>query len=432
MKRVIMLFSVVLAMVFVVVGVIREQNMNATSDVSNGLCVIANQTEMAKSVLNDKKILFSADDFAKYLNISDVSTITITSVPEISDGCLCIGNSVVNVGQTISRENLNLLHYRGGNEKVTQTSFTFKANGQEYETRCNLYFISTENSAPTFAMENERIFDVSTHQRVAIYGKVSAHDPDGDKVRYEIVKYAKNGSLEFDGSTGEYVYMPTGMYFGEDCFEYVAVDKYGNYSESKKVNLNVEKCTTDVQYCDMQDHPSHHAALTMTEKGIMDGLNIGESTYFMPDRAVSRIDFLVMLMHTIGQNDVQNVFDTGFDDDDEIPQELKGYVYTARKMGIISGAVDAMGNYYFYPNREITRAEAALIVSNLVSEGVPTIKPTFADKNDIPAWAHDAIYILYDLGILCSINGSFSPATAITRAQTADMLNALMEYMGNR
>lgn len=429
MKRIIILLGVVLAVVFTVIGVSKEQNMNATSDVSNGLCVIASKTEMAKSALVNKKIVFSADDFEKYLNLSEISTITITSVPSINDGCLCLGNAVVNSGQTISRENISLLSYRPSGKDVKQTSFTFKANSQEYEMTCNLYFLAYENSAPTLAMENNRSFEASTHQRVAIYNKIGAYDPDGDDVRYEIVTYAKNGVLKFDGQTGEYVYTPIGLYFGEDYFEYVAVDKYGNYSPSKRVNLNVEKLKTDTKYCDMDDHPSHHAALTMTEKGIMNGVSIGDKTYFMPDRAVSRIDFLVMLMHSLNIDASQNVFDTGFDDDNEIPQSLKGYVHTARKMGLISGAVDAMGNYYFYPNREITRAEAALVVSNLVDKNVPTVKPTFADKDDIPTWAHDAIYILNDLGILCSVNGSFSPSAPMTRAQSAEMLYALMYYL---
>jgi hypothetical protein len=262
-----------------------------------------------------------------------------------------------------------------------------------------------------------------------VYGKVGAYDPDGDEVRYEIVTYGKNGVIDLDSRTGEYTYTPTGAYFGEDKFEYVAVDKYGNYSTSKAVVLNIEKLKTDIVYSDMYEHPAHHAVLTMTEKGIMSGSTIGTSTYFMPDKSVSRIDFLVMLMHSIGVDNVENVVDTGFDDDCEIPASMKGYVYTARNMGIISGAVDAMGNYYFYPNREITRAEAALIVNNIVNGSAPTIKPTFADKNDIPTWAYDAVYALNDLGILVSNNGEYMPSANITRAQTAQMLYALMDYI---
>ena len=429
MKRLIMFLGVVLAVVFTVIGVVKSQNKIRSEDVSSGLYVLASQSEMAMSVSSKDKIVFSADDFERCLNISSVNSITITALPSVSDGCLCLSDVLVNAGQTISKENLSLLNYRAGDSGVKEAEFKFKVNDSEYEMTCRLYFLNRENSAPTLSMEDERSFDVSTHQSVTVYGKIGAYDPDGDEVRYEVVTYAKNGIIEMDAQTGEYTYTPIGAYFGEDFFKYVAVDKYGNYSSAQTVMLTVEKRQTDIVYADMEGNPAHHAALAMTEKGIMSGTTIGESTYFMPDKSVSRIDFLVMLMHAIGANKIENVFDTGFDDDSEIPASMKGYVYTARNMGIISGAVDAMGNYYFYPNREITRAEVALIVNNIVDAKMPTIKPTFADKDEVPAWAQDALYALNDLGILVSVNGQICAGASLTRAQAAQALYALVEYI---
>ena len=158
-------------------------------------------------------------------------------------------------------------------------------------------------------------------------------------------------------------------------------------------------------------------------------IKIGSETYFMPDKSVSRVDFVAMLLNAIGQNNVETVLDTGFDDDSQIPQSMKGYVKKAREMGLVNGSVNTSGEYLFEPNREITRAEAALIVSKLVNESVPTVKPTFSDKNDIPTWAHDAIYTLNDLGILDSENGEIAATSSLTRTQTARMLYALIGYL---
>ncbi len=429
MKRFITFSLMAMALVFAVIGVVREQNNESTLDLSGGLAVIASQNDMGKAAMVNNKIVFSADDFERYLNIAEITSITVTDVPDLTDGCLCLGDITVNAGQTISKSNLDLLNYRAVNTDVRESSFKFKANGGEYEMTCKLYFLTRENSAPTLSMEDERALSVSTHQAIAVFGKVNGYDADGDELRYEVVTYAKNGVLDFDGKTGEYCYTPQGLYFGEDSFEYVAVDKYGNYSQSQKVNLTVEKLNTDIIFCDMQGHREHHAAMTMLEKGIMSGENIGNNTYFMPDKAVSRVDFLVMLMHTIGQTDVENIFDTGFDDDSEIPASMKGYVKKARDMGLISGAVNSDGEYLFEPNREITRAEAALIVSKLINAEVPTVKPIFPDRNDIPTWAQDAIYILNNLGILSSVDGSIAPNSSITRAQVASMLYELDRYV---
>lgn len=429
MKRLITVSVMAMALIFTVVGIVREQNKDVTLDLSSGLSVIASENDMAKSAMVNNKLVFSASDFERYLNLAEVSSITVTSVPELTDGCLCVGDVVVNAGQTISRSNLDLLNYRATNEDVRESSFDFKVNGGEYEMTCKLYFLTRENSAPTLSMEDERTLNVSTHQTITVFGKVGGYDADGDELRYEVVTYAKNGVLDFDGKTGEYTYTPQGRYYGDDCFEYVAVDKYGNYSTSKKVSLTIEKLKDDVVFCDMQGHRDHHVAMTMSEKGIMSGVNIGSNTYFMPDKAVSRIDFLVMLMNAIGRSEVENVFDTGFDDDSQIPATMKGYVKAARDLGLISGSVNANGEYLFEPNREITRAEAALIVSKLVNAEVPTVKPIFPDRNDIPTWAHDAIYVLNDLGILYSVDGSIEPNSSITRSQVANMLYTLMGYI---
>ena len=429
MKRIITLSVVVMALIFTVVGVVKKQSSNPTLDLSDGMAVIANNYQMAKSAMVNNKIVFSASDFERSMNLSNVSYVTITSVPPLTDGCLCVGDVAVNAGQTISRENLDLLNFRSANENVKHTTFEFKVNGNSYEMTCNLYFLTRENHAPTLEMEDERSFLVSTHQNIKVYGKVGAYDVDGDDLRFEIVSYAKNGVIDFDNESGEYSYTPTGSYFGEDSFEYVAIDKYGNYSASRKVNVTVEKRQTDINYCDMQDHKDHHAVLTLTEMGVMSGTKIGNNVYFMPDKSVSRIDFVVMLMNSLGVDAPENVLNTGFDDDDEIPASMKGYVKAAKQMGLITGSVNAQGNYLFEPNRDISRAEAALIVSRLVGGSVPTVKPTFTDKNDIPAWAHDAIYTLNDLGILQSYNGNISPTSPLTRTQTAQMLYALLEYI---
>lgn len=429
MKRFITFSVIVMAIVLGVIGAFQKQNTEISVDISDALSVIARKNSMAKSGIVSNKVVFSADDFEKSLNVASISSITVTSLPSSEDGCLCVGDVLVNVGQTISRQNLDLLNYRGAEGGSRQASFRFKVDSSEYEMVCDVFLLTRENSAPTLASENERLFSVSTHQSVSVYGRIGAYDPDGDPVRYEIVTYARNGVIELDQTTGEYCYTPLGSYFGDDSFEYVAMDRYGNYSSAKKVSLSVQKRVTDTVYGDMDGHAAHHAALTMTEKGIMNGVHIGDTTYFMPSRSVSRIDFLAMLMNTIGEAPAENVFDTGFDDDAEIPQSMKGYVYRARDMGLINGEVGASGEYMLYPNRAITRAEAALIVSKLVDASVPTVKPIFSDRNDIPSWAHDAIYSMNDLGLLDSTGGAISAKADMTRAATAQMLCALLDII---
>ena len=392
MKKIAILSVILMAVIVATVCFAGASDKEVISeDISSALSVIAEQNKMAKYGIKGNSILFSADDFEKNLNLSGIVSITVTETPSLSEGTLCLGDTVLTSGQTISRSNLDLLNYRAAGKDISTASFKFKVNGGEYEMTCKLYLLDRENSAPTVTMEDERSLKVSTHTSIMVYGTVGAYDPEGDDMRFEVVSYPKNGVLTLDGKSGEYTYMPTGSYFGSDSFKYVAVDTYGNYSSSQEVKLEIKKLQTSVVYADMDKHPAHHAALTMTEKNIMSGATIGESTYFMPDVSVSRVDFIVMTMNAIGMTDIESVSDTGFDDDAQIPSSMKGYIRRARELGLITGSVDAQGRLCFEPNRAITRAEAALVIHNIVKGSVPIVKPTFADKGDIPTWATDAI-----------------------------------------
>ena len=430
MKKIAFLSVILIGIIVLAVCFAGASGVNeASSDVSGALCVIAPQSKMVKSGMVGNTVLFSADDFEKNLNTSNLVSITVTSTPAVTEGTLCLGNTVVTAGQTISRSNLDLLNYESASKEIKTGSFTFKVNSSEYEMTCAILLTDRKNSAPTISMEDEGSLSVSTHQMTMIYGKIGAYDADGDEMRFEVVSYPQNGILDIDLQSGDYTYTPSGSYFGQDSFRYVAIDEYGNYSASQTVALVVQKRKTDVVFADMDSHPAHHAALTMTEKNIMSGTSIGEVVYFMPDKSISRIDFLVMTMNAIGISDVGAVSDTGFDDDAQIPTAMKGYVRRARELGLISGSINADGQLCFEPNRPITRAEAALIVNGIVGGKVPVVKPVFADKSDIPTWASDALYSLNYLGILPAENGNISPYAELTRAQTAHMLCALMDTL---
>lgn len=431
MKRFITLCVILMGVALTVAGIVKMQSSDATHDISSGLSVLANQSGMAKSAMVNEKMVFSEEDFKKSLNLSEIGYITLTSVPSIADGCLCIGDTVLSAGQSISGNDLDLLNFRAADGGLSESEFCFKVNGCEYEMTCNMYFRTRENTAPVILDSDERLFSVSTHQSTMIYGRVRAHDRDGDDIRYEIVTYARCGVIELDPLTGEYTYTPMGNFYGEDSFEYVAVDKYGEYSASRKVSVTVERRETDVYFADMQGNRAHHAALTMMENGIMDGETVGGSTYFMPDKSVSRVDFIFAVMNSLGMCEVEHVFDTGFDDDSQIPEQMKGFVKKARDMGIMDGNVTESGEYLFEPNREITRAEAAVILNNIVKGSAPIVKPTFTDRDEIPAFASDAIYTLNHLGMLPDERGEISPNKSLTRGALAEMLYVLRDLINN-
>lgn len=394
---------------------------------SPALAILAARTDMAVATLCGNDYYFSEDVFARSLNLSGVSSVTIRSLPAVTDGELMMGSSCVSEGQVISRTDLRLLSYVAKDSSTKgKAQFTFSPNGAGYAITCHLYLLDELNYSPTVSVVSSEALCVSTHRNFVGYGTLSAYDPEGDPLTFEIVSAPRNGLvLMTDASCGAYVYLPRLGYTGTDSFRYVARDLYGNYSAAATVSVRVEAPSVSVEYADMTGRQEYNAALTMTEAGIMNGTVLGEKTYFHPDQTVSRIEFLQMAMQTVGVTSLPNVSDTGFADDDAIAADAKGYVAAAYRLGYIEASEDSKGNINFLPDESLTRAEAAVWLCRMIRAQASEITPVFADADEIPSWADDAIATLSSLGILTPMAGNISPNEPVTRGQTAQMLAAV-------
>ena len=135
-----------------------------------------------------------------------------------------------------------------------------------------------------------------------------------------------------------------------------------------------------------------------------------------------------MAMNAAGISEVPSSDKTVFWDDDQIPDAMKGYVAVAHSLGIINGS-EENGELKFLPNQPLTRAQAAVILENLLEPQNAPALTVFADHSAIPVWAADAMYSLNAAGIMTSTDGYITPDTAVSRAQTAQMLKAVMAYL---
>jgi len=430
-KTIFTVFVSVILVLFVitVIGVMKPSGEGEKDRepelISPGIFILAERGTMAKSGMRGSELCLSRDDFSRALNLRNVSEITFTSVPPDTDGKLLVGNTVIRSGQTVSGSNISLLTFRAANEAVGGTSFTFAPNGEAYDIRCSLYFLDEVNYAPTVSIAPAVSLDVSTYENVTHYGKLSAFDPDGDECIYEIVSYPKRGLLTLSGDDGEYVYTPDRDFVGKDSFCYVARDKFGNYSASAEVSVEVSRASLSSVFEDMSDSDAHSAAIKLSEAGIMSGTQIGDGYYFQPDKAVSRSEFVVLAMQTLGIREVNALRTSGFADDADIPASMRGYIAAAHELEYINGTL-VDGKLCFLPNESITRAEAAVIVSRMIEAATPVISPSFDDENDIPAWAASSLSSLSAMGIIDTNDRKIEANEVMTRGDTAKMLVAVM------
>jgi len=403
-----------------------------TDPVSPALCVLADQHSMAKAAVRGNPIEFEHDDFARAMNLATISEITVTEVPPISDGELRVGSIVVEKGQKIRGDNLSLLSYVASSAEIDESSFRFRVGKSPVEMTCFLYLLDRANEAPTLGFVPKASLNVSTHKNVTLYGTLPCYDPEGDETIVEIVSYPSSGILILtDRRTGEYTYTPNAGASGKDSFTYVARDRYGNYSASATVSLSVLTPSTSVVYADLGALPCHSAALSMSEAGIMSGTQVGASTCFYPSAEVSRGEFVVMAMKTLGITDVAPVTQSVFADDASFSEIERNFVSAAYELGYLHGEFAADGSLMFYPERAITRAEAAVILGNMIDTAAPTVTPIFGDSSEIPAWAAPSVYSLSAMGILPVSQGNISPRAPLTRGDAAMIFSALIRATEN-
>ena len=158
----------------------------------------------------------------------------------------------------------------------------------------------------------------------------------------------------------------------------------------------------------------------------MTGSLLGDDMYFDPDDTVTRAEFTAMALKALGISPMGSAAVTYFDDDDEIPSSLKGYVCAAQRLGVINGSFKD-GELVFEPNREITRPEAASIITKLIDADIPDETYVFSVSDSIPSWAVGAVGAMYSLGIFNVTDGAIGASSDVTRADCAGMLMRIME-----
>ncbi len=401
----------------------------AYADFGSGVAVLSEGTEIVKTAISGKKIVFSDVDIKQGLCITDFEKIKITSVPTTSEGTLLLAGRRVGAGTTIKRKNIGALVFIPASREVTECRFKFTtddfANGAEVD--FVIKFCEKVNYAPTINAPESEETALKTQREISVFGKMSATDKEDDLLEYTVIKYPKVGNLKvIDKNSGEYLYTPPTDYVGEDSFTYVCRDEWGNYSKPQTVSITVDERMSEVIYTDMTTHPEYNAAVALTAMGVMDGRLIGDGVYFMPDSSITLAEFVTMAMKCAGITPDNTLTETFFDDNAEISSPMMGYIATAQKLGIITGSFTD-GKLILEPNKAITRTEAAVIMSNILDTGEDYEMPVFKDENTVPVWAKGAVGVMCTLGIFDTETDLILGDSALTKSECASYLYKFAE-----
>ena len=256
---------------------------------------------------------------------------------------------------------------------------------------------------------------VETYQGVPYTGALSAGE---GTFTFTIVDAPKKGEvvLAEDGVT--FTYTPAAKKSGTDRFTYTATDAAGRTSAPAAVTVEILKQKTTVFYSDMAGSTAHNAALTLAERGLYVGRQVGASYFFEPDQPLTRSEFLAMAMDAAALAVPEEVQLTGFADDGVIPTWAKSYASAAVRQGLITGVSTAEG-LSFCGEDAITLCEAAAVMDRLLNTGDTAVSSVSTGRN----WAAQSVANMEAAEVIAA--GSFGSTAAsepITRAEAAEML----------
>lgn len=265
--------------------------------------------------------------------------------------------------------------------------------------------------------------ELTTYRNVSVGGSLSATDPDGDTVTFEMTTDPVKGTIDLN-EDGSFVYTPKENQRGKDYFGFRAVDCDGNRSSEGTVIITVTKQKTGVFYQDMSGDPFAAAAVALAEKGLFTGECVGGKYLFSPETVVSRGEFITMCVELTGCDVLSGVMTTGFGDDAAIPGYMKPYVSTALLSGVITGQGNGYEPVTANTSTPVSYAEAAVMLNRALS----LTDVSYVDNSEeLPAWAMQACANLS----ACNISAPRED-DALTRAECAAMLSEAIRLMDRR
>ena len=391
----------------------------------SALCCIVSlgSVALAAEVDCDATYCFTPGDFS---DNGSLMGICITDLPQSDTGTVMLGSRVIRPGDILTAEQVSQMTFSPLRTETDQdaivTYLPIYENRVEASATMTIAIRGKEDKAPV-----AEDFALETYKNIPNEALLKVHDPEAQSLTYNIVRQPKRGevALRDDGS---FLYTPKKNKVGVDSFTYTASDPAGNVSREATVTIQILKPTDSKQYTDTIGQSCRFAAEWMRNTGLFVGEKLGGTECFQPGKAVSRGEFLTMVINLL---DIPTEDASYGDIPTDTPQWLKPYLAAAMRSGLTANLPQTESGS-FLADQPITGAEAAVILQNALDLSVPkaddqTVVDTAVTDEvaEIPVWAETSLAAMSGSGI------SFEAGAAVTRSQAAQILYQVSQLAEN-
>ena len=161
-------------------------------DISPALDILRGELTLTKTGVVGSEVTFTEADF-ETLYGSEVSFITVSSLPDGQAGRLALNGVDVIEGQTIAAASLSYLRFVPASDAAGEATFTFKSRAAGWEdtnVTCVIALSEKQNLAPIVSDLN-----LTTVEGVPVSGSLPITEPDGDACTTSVETYPTSGRL---------------------------------------------------------------------------------------------------------------------------------------------------------------------------------------------------------------------------------------------
>lgn len=271
----------------------------------------------------------------------------------------------------------------------------------------------------------------TTYKPVSAYSFHADLDQNGSKkavgnfkepvsvvIKYSLdgINMNKLGLYVFDEQTSEWQYIPSSKH---DSVNHEFQVDLGHFSKYAIIEYSRHYEDTGDVYLE-----ASHAIDLLTAKHIINGI---DETHFAPYKELSRAEFATLLVKALG---LEVLPYKGAFQDVSTGDWHANYIETTYRAGIIEGYGEV-----FAPNKKVTREEmAAMMMRSYLHLGL-LARPdpvVFDDDERISSWAKQSIYQAKALGLIQGVgNNRFAPDHFSIRADAAVLISNLLKKIQN-
>ena len=349
----------------------------------------------------------------------------VASVPSQLDAEVSLGARTLRAGDVLDRSMLSQLLVLPAENRDASCELVYCPieGGEVQPSRAlELSILTGKNEAPVC-----RDVKFETYKNIANTGVLSASDPEGDTLTYQLVKEPKRGTVDI-APDGSFTYTPAQNKVGKDVFTYTATDSAGNVSNVANVTVKIVKPTDKAMYQDLAGDTLAYTAMWLKDRGVYTGKRIAGNLCFEPEGTLTRGEFLVMAMKLLGAEPESARLTSGFADESKTPAWMRPYIVSAFKSGMVAGVTSPDG-MVFRPSSNLTRAEAAVMLQNILDLPQSQEAAVFSEDCAVPVWAQASVSALESAGISIPVTTS---AENLTRREAAELLYECWTLCQNR